>query len=67
MINKLDVFRTAHLFIIQHGDDASLHAAMKADYFLGKGDVEGHLVWMRVKRAIEELQSKERPHGLTPH
>ncbi len=40
----------------QHGEDASIHAAMRADAMLEAGDLDGYAVWKRVLRAVEELQ-----------
>lgn len=65
MITKIDVYRTANLFIQQHGEDAAIQAAMKADEMLARGDMDGKAVWMRVIEAIEELwdiKPEERVH-----
>ena len=51
----------------QHGDEAPIHAAMRADELLDKGDIEGRAVWRRVIRAIEELQRKEPREGEAAH
>ncbi len=48
-----------------HGIDAPIHAAMRADAMLEKGNLGGYAVWKRVLRAVEELISKERPAGMT--
>ncbi|MCH8113678.1 MAG: hypothetical protein IH905_17270 [Proteobacteria bacterium] len=40
----------------QHGPNAPIHAAMRADAMLEKGDLDGLAVWKRVLRAVEELQ-----------
>ncbi len=37
-------------------EDAPIHAAMRADAMLDTGDLDGHAVWKRILRAIEELQ-----------
>ncbi len=40
MITDIDIIRTAELLIQQRGDqDATLHAAMRADELLGQGDL----------------------------
>lgn len=67
MTGELDVYRSAHLLIKQHGPDAAIRAAMKADAFLEQGDVDGHSVWIRIKKAIEELQATARPAGQAKH
>ncbi len=52
MIPGLDIFRSAQALIKQHGADAPIHAAMKADAMLGKGDLGGYAVWKRTLRAV---------------
>ena len=59
MIAEIDIYRTANLLIQQHGEEASIHAAMKADEMLEKGDLDGKAVWLRVVKAIEELHATE--------
>ena len=39
-----------------HGIDAPIHAAMRADAMLEKGDMDGDAVWKRILRTVEELQ-----------
>ncbi len=63
MIPDLDVYRTANILVKQHGEDAPIQAAMRADAMLDKGDVDGYAVFKRVVKAPEELLSKERPDG----
>ncbi len=41
MISDLDTYRAANVLIRQHGDDAVLEAAMRADAILEKGNLEG--------------------------
>ena len=65
MISDLDIWCSANLLVKQHGVDAPIHAAMRADALLDKGDVNGYAVWKRVVKAVEELLSKERPVGAT--
>ena len=62
MPSEIDIYRSAKLLIDQHGEDAAIHAAMPADACSEKGDLEGKAVWLRVIRAIEELQ-RTRPRG----
>ena len=56
MIPDLDIYRSAQALVKQHGKDAPVHAAMRADAMLEKGDLDGHAVWKRILRAVEELQ-----------
>ena len=57
MISTLDIYHPANLLIRQHGPDAELEAAQRADLMLERGDREGQLVWMRIRRAIGDLQA----------
>jgi len=61
-INPIDIYRTANLMIQQHGEEASIQAAMKADEMLAQGNLDGKAVWLGVIKAIEELQASE-PEG----
>ena len=65
--SDLDVYRSANELIEQHGEDAPLHAAMRADELMETGDMDGRAVWLRIVKAVEELQSKERPEGAEVH
>ena len=58
---ELDILRTANLLIRQHGTDAELAAAMKADEMLAAGDIDGQRVWLRVMKAIQQLQDLSKP------
>ena len=61
MIADIDTYRSAHLLIKRHGDDAPIEAAMRADELMEAGDMEGVAVWLRVIRAIEEMLGKGLP------
>ena len=67
MIPDIDVYRTANILVTQHGDEAPIHAAMRAHAMLEKGDMEGEAVWIRIVKAIRELLSEERPGGAEVH
>ncbi len=56
MTPDLDIYRAANVIIKQYGPDAPIHAAMRADAMLEKGDLDGYAVWRRVLRAVEVLQ-----------
>ena len=51
----------------QHGDDAPIHAAMRADKLMEAGDMEGKAVWKRILAAIDELLAEKRPDGVGVH
>jgi hypothetical protein len=38
----------------QHGEDAPIHAAMRADAMLEAGDLDGYAVWKQLLRAADE-------------
>jgi hypothetical protein len=59
MTPDLDIYRSANLLVKRHGDDAPIHAALRADAMLEKGDLDGYAVWKRILRAVEELQRVE--------
>ena len=39
MISDLDIYRSANLLVKQHGEDAPIHAAMRADKLLEVGQI----------------------------
>ena len=53
MTSDIDIYRTANLLIEQHGDQATIHAAMRADELMKAGDMDGRSVWLRVIKAVE--------------
>ena len=57
-VTELDIYRAANLLIKEHGIDAPIQAAMKADEILDKGDWDGRNVWWRMMLAVEELLSE---------
>ena len=67
MIPDLDIYRSAQALIEQHGEDAPIHAAMRADAMLDKGDLDGYAVWKRILRAVGELQGTAPKPGEAVH
>jgi len=57
MIPDRDIWRAANLLIREYKADAEVVAARRADEMLERGDHDGQRVWLRIKRAIGELQS----------
>ena len=47
----------ATLLIKEHGEDAEIVASQRADLMLDRGDRDGQLVWLRIRRAIAELHA----------
>ncbi len=66
MPSEIDIYRSARLLIDQHGEDAAIFAAQKADKCLESGDLDGKAVWMGVIRAIKELLDQQPPSSDTP-
>ena len=67
MIPDLDIYRSTQVLVKQHGQDAPIHAAMRADELLEKGDLDGCAVWKRILRAVEELQGTDQAPGARVH
>ena len=59
MTSDIDIYRTAALLMKQHGCEAPIHAAMRADELMTAGDMEGRAVWLRVLEAVKVLRSTE--------
>ena len=55
MISDIDIYRSARLLVKRHGEDAPVHAAMRADTMLERGDLDAYAVWKRILRAVEDL------------
>ncbi len=51
----------------QHGEDAPIHAAMRADELLEAGDLDGYAVWKRILKAVGELRRVEPVPGVLAH
>ena len=67
MTSNFDIYRVANEFIKQHGEDAPIHAAIRADELMEAGDMDGRAVWLRILKAIAELLSEERPDDAEVH
>jgi len=50
MIPDRDIWRAANLLIREHGVDAEVVAARRADEMLDRGDRDGQLVWLGIRR-----------------
>ena len=64
---NLDIFRSASVLIREHGSNAALEAAQRADAMLECGDMGGAGVWKRVLRAVEEIQRAHPTPGEATH
>jgi len=67
MITDLDINRSAKVIMKQYGKAAPVHASMRADAMLDKGNLDAYAVWKRILRVIEELQRAEPKSGETVH
>ena len=57
MIPDRDIWRAANLLIREHGAEAEVVSARRADEMLEAGDRDGQLVWLGIRRAIAQLQA----------
>lgn len=67
MVSDLDIYRTANILVKQHGEDAPIHAAMRADELLEEGDLDGYAVFKRVVEAVGDLLMRDASLGTTVH
>ena len=67
MTSDFDIYRAANELIKQHGEDATIEAAIRADAMLEAGDVDEYAAWKRIVRAVGEMLAKERPEGAEVH
>ena len=66
-VDDIDIFRAAALLIKEHGDEASIHAAMKADAMLQRRDMDGRAVWKRIVNAINDMKRETPRPGEQRH
>jgi hypothetical protein len=67
MIADLDIYSAATVIMKRYGEEARLHATMRADAMLKAGDRDGHAAFKRILRVIEELQGTEPKPGESVH
>ena len=67
MTSEVDIYRSAHTLVQQHGEGAAIQAAMEADAMLDKGDLDGVAVWRQIVEAINELQRQGPAAGERRH
>ena len=58
---------TAKLLVDQHGEDALIHAAIKADELMAAVDRDGQMTWVRVLGVVDELSAVEWSEGAKLH
>ena len=64
-MEELDTWRSAHQLLRQHGENAAIVAAQRADALLAEGATEGFRIWQRIVAAINEL-SRTKPSSGEP-
>lgn len=64
-MDDIDIWRSAHLLIKQHADQAGAVAADKVAEFQRAGDGDGMTVWVAIMQAIWEL-TEARPSASEP-
>ena len=70
LLDDKEILTAANQLLAQHGGDsldAQLHAARLTDKCLDEGDIDGHLVWLKIHRALLELTDVERESWNTVH
>lgn len=66
MLTDKEIYQSANTLVQQHGNEAELVAAARADALLDEGDIEGETVWLRIIDAIRVLNA-ETPASLPDH
>jgi hypothetical protein len=61
MLSDWELWACANDFVRRHGEDAAIHAAMRADELLAEAEFEGAKNFQEIVRRIEQLL--ERPAG----
>jgi len=54
-LSDWELWACARQQIVQHGEDALIHAAMRSDWLLAEGDLDGHRAWLAIIDRIHEL------------
>lgn len=67
MTSNLDIYRCAKLLVDRYGDQATLHAAHRAEALNEKGDIQGAAVWVQIRSAAIELMRSEPDVGSMTH
>ncbi len=67
MTSYLDIYRIASVLIREHGEDAAVEAAERADAMLKNDDPDAAAVWKWVTLAVEDIQRTELGPGEAHH
>jgi hypothetical protein len=66
-MEDIDIWRAAEQMRKLYGADAAIHAAMRADKLMDRGDSEGFDMWKRVVAALNELDRTTPQDGEARH
>ena len=58
-----ELWACANQMLVQHGDDAAVQAAFRADALLEADDRSGHAVWCAIVSRIEQLSNGDSRAG----
>lgn len=58
-MNDREAYITASTLLKKHGELAWLHATTKAETLLEQGDIKGQRVWLKIIKAIDDLQRQD--------
>ena len=62
-MDNLDIWRAANILVKRYRGEAVFIAAKRADALLDLGDPEGCSAWIRIARAITELERQKPRSG----
>ena len=57
-IVERDMYGCALILVRKYGEGAKLDATKRANEFREKSDDGGHAVWLRIKKAIQDMQGE---------
>jgi triphosphoribosyl-dephospho-CoA synthetase len=66
-MTDLDIWRSANILLKRYGGEAVFIASKRADALLDQGDVQGSLSWVRIAKAITDLERKAAGNGDRVH
>lgn len=55
MVTDWEIWACAQHYVTRHGEDAPIHAAMRADELMARGDMAGARTFTAIVRRIEDL------------
>jgi hypothetical protein len=62
-MEEIDIWRTATLLMKQHGAEAGIIAATRAEALHKQGDHEGCAVWINIWKSIDALRRRKPREG----